>query len=81
VKKALAVLLRQGYVLMGVGMALALAGIFYLMDPRRRLGMLRSVAIGVAIAGLVLYFIGRVCVSLERRAPRPPPADAQEPGK
>jgi predicted membrane channel-forming protein YqfA (hemolysin III family) len=81
VKKVLEMFLRQGYVLMGIGMALALAGIFFLVDPRRRVGPLRSVAVGVAIAGFVIYFVGRVCVSVERRTPRPPPGDDLEQGK
>ena len=71
-KKVLEALLRNGYVLKGIGMALALAGIFFLVDPRRRVGPLRTVAVSVAIAGFVVYFIGRVFVSMERRRPRPP---------
>jgi hypothetical protein len=59
----------HGYVWMGIGMVLALAGVFFLMNPRHRLGLERTVSLAVGITGFVLYFVGRVCVVLERRLP------------
>ncbi|MBD3242479.1 MAG: hypothetical protein GF331_17960 [Chitinivibrionales bacterium] len=69
-KKILSFIQSHGFVLMGIGMVLALAGIFVLMEPRNRLGITRSAALAVGITGFVLYFIGRVGVAMERRRPR-----------
>lgn len=77
-KKILTFLRSHGFLLMGAGMVLALAGIFVLMEPRNRLGITRTAALAVGITGFVLYFVGRVCVALERRKPRKPESDEDE---
>ncbi len=69
-KKVLEFMISHGYWFMGVGMALALTGVFIMMEPRHRMGTLRVVGISIGIAGFALYFVGRVCVALERRRPR-----------
>ena len=78
-KKILNFFLTHGYILMGVGMLMALVGVFVLMEPANRLGMTRTVSMAVATVGFVLYLAGRVCVSLERRVPRREPDEEVQP--
>lgn len=64
---------KYGYVFMGIGMLMALVGIFVLMEPQNRAGTARLISMSVGITGFVVYFIGRVFVSLQRRQPRDDP--------
>jgi hypothetical protein len=52
-------------------MALAITGVVIMMEPRNRLGSLRSVGFTLGVTGFVVYFVGRVCVAIDRRRPRP----------
>ncbi len=70
-KRVVRFFITHGYILMGIGMVLALAGVFFLMHPRHRYGPERTVSLAVGITGFVLYALGRVCVVLERRLPPP----------
>jgi len=73
-----AFLVAHGYWFMGTGMVLAIAGVLIMMEPRNRMGTMRLVGTGIGIAGFVIYFIGRVCVVLDRRRARNARSSAQE---
>jgi uncharacterized membrane protein len=67
-KRILMFFVRHGMVLMVIGFVMIVVGLVLFMDFRYADTPAKSLTFYFSIAGVVVYLIGRLCVSVDRRS-------------
>ncbi|MBD3344286.1 MAG: hypothetical protein GF401_04405 [Chitinivibrionales bacterium] len=78
-KKIFDAMLNNGLAIMMVGFFVSIAGLIAFVTRFRYYGgTVRTISISVTIAGFVIYFIGRICVVINKRRKKKTEKEASE---
>lgn len=60
----------HGFVLMLIGLFIAVAGLLFYMQTRFSGSVVPKVAFGITVAGFIVYIVGRICLVSQRKKKR-----------